>query len=97
MTVPSFRSLLLCWIVLMSMTIILLTVGDPTDSTRLSLLSIALLLAVALVKARQILWVFLDLRHSTPMWKATFMAFIGTILAVVMGCAGLAAAMAHGG
>ena len=93
MTVPSLRSLLICWAVLMAMTILLLVAGDPTDTHRLPLWSVALLLLVALVKARQILWVFLDLRRSTTMWKATFLAFVGTILAVVLGFAGLAVAM----
>lgn len=91
--VPSFRSLLLCWAVLMAMTIVLLTAADPARPGHLSLPAIALLLAVALVKARQILWVFLDLRRSTPLWKATVLAFLGTILALVMGFAGLAAVM----
>ncbi|HVI49615.1 MAG TPA: cytochrome C oxidase subunit IV family protein [Candidatus Sulfotelmatobacter sp.] len=91
--VPSFRSLLLCWAVLMSMTIVLLIAADPSAPGGLSLLIIALLLGVALIKARQILWVFLGLRRSTTMWKATFLAFLGTILAIVMGFAGLAAAM----
>ena len=93
MCIPTFRSLLLCWAVLMVMTIVLLLAGDPTDAHRLPLWSVALLLVVAMVKARQILWVFLDLRRSTMMWKATFLAFVGAILVVVLGCAGLAVTM----
>lgn len=94
-TVPSFRSLLLCWAALMALTIILLLAGEPTEGSRLPLISVAMLLLVALLKARQILWVFLDLRRSTMMWKATFLAFLGTILAVVMGFSGLATVLGH--
>jgi hypothetical protein len=93
MTIPTLRSLLICWAVLMAMTIILLVAGDPTDAHRLPLWSVGLLLGVAMIKARQILWVFLDLRRSTTMWKATFLAFVGAILAIVLGFAGLALAI----
>ncbi|OIR02023.1 hypothetical protein GALL_158810 [mine drainage metagenome] len=92
---PSFRALLLTWLTLMGLTIVLLAAGDPTGSGRLPLLSVTLLLAVALIKARQILWVFLGLARSSGLWKGTFLASLTVILALVLGCAGLAPLLAH--
>lgn len=88
-SLPSHRHLWSCWAILMSMTAVSLWAGDPTDVRRLSLLSVAVLLAAAGVKAVQILWVFLNLRGSTATWKATFVAFLLVILAIVLGCAAL--------
>ncbi|HLN23841.1 MAG TPA: cytochrome C oxidase subunit IV family protein [Patescibacteria group bacterium] len=89
-TLPSHRQLWLCWAILMSMTAVSLWVGDPGgEAKRLPLLSVAVLLAVAGVKAVQILWVFLNLRVSTLTWKATFVAFLLVIFAIVLSCAAL--------
>ncbi len=87
---PSFRALLLTWLLLMGLTVLLLLAGDPDGSGRLPLISVALLLLVALLKARQILWVFLGLARSSGLWKATFLASLAVILALVLGCAALA-------
>ena len=85
---PSRRRLWGCWAILMAMTAVSLWAGDPAaDGRRLPLAAIAVLLAAASVKASQILWVFLDLRRSSPTWKATFLAFLATILVLVLGCA----------
>lgn len=86
---PSRTHLWICWLVLMSMTTLSLWVGEPGDPGRLSLISVFILLASAAVKASQILWVFLNLSRSTMTWKVTFMAFLGTILAIVLACAAL--------
>ncbi len=88
---PSRKHLVLCWAILMSMTILSLWMGDPRLSGRLSLLAIAILLATAGIKAFQILWVFLNLQKSNSTWKWTFTAFLMTIIFVVWSCAGIGA------
>jgi hypothetical protein len=93
LALPSRRHLWLCWGILMSMTAVSLLAGAPTDGQRLPLVSVAVLLAAATVKALQILWVFLNLRRSTTTWKATFAAFLATIIAIVLGCAALSLAL----
>jgi len=84
---PSLRSLLLCWLALMGLTIALLIAGDPEGQGRLPLAAVAGLLAVALLKGRQILWVFLGLKDSTPGWKNGFLAALATIAGIVLICA----------
>ena len=91
---PSIRSLLLCWLALMALTATLLLAGDPEGQERLPLLAIAAMLAVALLKGRQILWVFLGLKNSTPSWKNGFLAVLITIAGIVLICAGLIVAKA---
>lgn len=84
---PSSSRLWACWLVLMTMTVLSLWVGEPESLGRLSLIPVSVLLAAAAVKASQILWVFLNLARSTATWKVTFAAFLGTILAIVLLCA----------
>ena len=87
---PSRRSLYACWAILMTMTAVSLWAGDPTgDGSRLSLAAITLVLAAAMIKAAQILLVFLNLRSSTGTWKATFFGFLVTIVALVWICAAI--------
>jgi hypothetical protein len=45
--------------------------------------------------AIQILWVFLNLRQSTPAWKATFVSFLATIFFIVWSCAGISLYWVH--
>ncbi|MDR3435119.1 cytochrome C oxidase subunit IV family protein [Telmatospirillum sp.] len=90
-TLPSRRQLWICWLILMSMTAVSLVAGDPTDDRRLPFLWVVILLAAAAIKARQILWVFLNLRQSTTTWKATLAAFLATIIVIVLACAGVSA------
>jgi len=75
----------------MSMTGVSLVAGDPTDDRRLPFLGVVILLVAAAIKARQILWVFLNLRQSTTTWKATLAAFLAVIIVIVLGCAGVSA------
>ena len=86
---PSRTRLWICWLVLMTMTALSLWVGEPQSLGRLSLIPVFVLLAAAAIKASQILWVFLNLAQSTKTWKVTFMAFLGTILAIVLMCAAI--------
>ena len=79
-----------CWSILMIMTALSLWVGEPQNLDRLSLWAVAVLLAIAGIKASQILWVFLNLSYSTQMWKVTFMAFVLAIMFIVLACAAMA-------
>lgn len=82
---PSHRLLWGCWAVLMFMTVLTIWASDPAEVRHLPLFSVAVLLGAAGVKAVQILWVFLNLRRSTLSWKATFVAFLLAIIAIVLG------------
>lgn len=75
----------------MCMTAVSLVAGDPTDDRRLPFIWVAVLLLAAAVKARQILWVFLNLRQSTTTWKVTLAAFLAVIITIVLGCASVSA------
>ena len=89
-TLPSYAHLWSCWAVLMSMTAVSLWAGDPGgEAKRLPLMAVCVLLTASGIKAVQILWVFLNLRKSTLTWKATFVAFLLVIFAVILGCAAL--------
>lgn len=88
-SVPALSRIWICWLVLMSMTSLSLWVGEPQAIGRLTVLAVATLLAASVVKATQILWVFLNLAHSTKTWKVTFLAFLGVIIAIVFACATL--------
>lgn len=95
-TLPTRRALWITWTILITMTVVSLSNGDPTSDNRLPLYSVAILLAAATVKAVQVLWMFLNLRASTTTWKATFGAFLGGIVAIVLGCAALTGHMVIG-
>ena len=94
-SVASHKVLVSCWIILMSMTGFSLWAAAPTTVARLSLWAIVALLAASGVKAIQILWVFLNLRQSTPAWKATFVSFLATIFFIVWSCAGISLYWVH--
>jgi hypothetical protein len=86
---PSKKSLIVSWGILMAMTGLSLWAGDPETSNRLSLAAITIVLIAAGYKAVQVLWVFLNIRASTTTWKATCLGFLTVILAVVWSCAAI--------
>lgn len=86
---PSPRTLLLTWGLLAGLTVVSLFTAIGEDGARstaaLGWVSVALILAVTWVKARQILAVYLNLRASTAGWRGFFAALVLVILAVILG------------
>ncbi len=84
---PSSRRLLLAWGLLTGLTITSLLAGlgglDPATTESLGSWSLASVLLATALKAREILRTFLNLRASTPGWRAVLAAFIVVILGAV--------------
>ncbi len=83
---PGPRLLLLTWAVLMALTAISMLGAQVVGEGRLQPLawwSASLVLAVTYYKARQVIMVYLNLRASTPAWKATLNAFLLTSLGLI--------------
>lgn len=83
------RGLVVTWLVLMALTLVSmvggLLDGDPHSVQALPLLSVAVILAATVLKARGILRVYLGLQASGPGWRGFFaflvLAICGLILA----------------
>ncbi len=83
-TLPNKKLLIVTWLLLMALTLASMYWGKASSGSQevLGLSWVGLVLAVTVIKARQILYVYLNLRQSTGGWRAFFMAFL---LAVCFG------------
>ena len=80
----SFRGLLVVWAILVSLVgITMFNAGIGRDGTQLSILALAILFLVTLVKVELILRYFLRLQQASPGWREAFTALI-TILTLIL-------------
>jgi hypothetical protein len=63
--------------------------GDGRPLESLAWLPLGILAATTVLKAREILSVFLNLRTSTPGWRGLFLTFVGLILGGVLATQGI--------
>jgi hypothetical protein len=78
---PWGRRLARAWAVLAVLTIVSVAAALAfPDHGRASLISVAVALVAAFIKARQVLDHFLDLRRAGAMWRGTFNALLLVIL-----------------
>jgi len=85
-TLPGSKGLISTWLLLMVLTLLSMgsaQLGNDAQGTSLPLWGIAVVLASAGFKVRQILMVYLNLRVSSPGWKSGFMCLlVATVLLV---------------
>lgn len=90
---PGYRRLYATWAILMALTALSITAADAATAGAvrpLGIVSVTLVLGAGFFKAVQILWTYLNLRRSTMAWKATFVAFLVVICAVILAAYALA-------
>jgi hypothetical protein len=85
---PSARTLVRAWLVLVGLTLGTIvagkTVGEANRLASLGLAWAAVLLLVTGLKARLILWRYLDLAASTPSWRGLLVAYLLVVMGVVL-------------
>ncbi|MGC2856544.1 cytochrome C oxidase subunit IV family protein [Novispirillum sp. DQ9] len=86
MDMPSPRRLVLAWAVLCTLTVVSMAAG----TLGAGLTGAALILAMTLVKARQILDIYLNLKAASVGWRALFTALVVAILGIVLAALALA-------
>jgi Prokaryotic Cytochrome C oxidase subunit IV len=86
---PSARTLVRTWLWLVGLTLATMVAGKTLgEANRLASLGIAWAAALMLVtglKARLILWRYLDLAASTPGWRGLLVAYLLAVLGIVLG------------
>jgi hypothetical protein len=86
---PSARTLVRTWLWLVGLTLATMVAGKTLgEANRLASLGLAWAVALMLVtglKARLILWRYLDLAASTPGWRGLLVAYLILVLGVVLG------------
>lgn len=84
---PTYRRLTLTWVLLMGLTLASMGAGRVLGAGGEALggASVAILLAVTVFKARQVLFEYLNLRVSSLGWRVLFMAYLALVSAVVFG------------
>jgi hypothetical protein len=97
---PTARILVRAWLGLVGLSLITVIAGKTVgEANRLASLGIAwavLLMLVTGLKARLILWRYLDLATSTPGWRGLLVAYLIVVLGVVLGLYSAAIVMAPG-
>lgn len=83
---PSARRLVLAWVLLTALTVASMVAG----SMGAGMTGATVILAVTLIKARQILDIYLNLRAATTGWRVAFTALILLILGIVLAALALA-------
>ncbi|MCF8479694.1 MAG: cytochrome C oxidase subunit IV family protein [Rhodospirillum sp.] len=95
---PPLRRLVLSWGLLVALTgasLAAALAGENSGSeVPLAWLPLLILVASTLLKTREILSVFLNLRASTAGWRGLFLVFVGVILAGVLASHGILALLA---
>lgn len=81
---PSIRTLLMAWGLLMAATVGLMMAGQVGVDVGLGALWTTVLLILAGLKSGLILWFYLNLGQSTRGWKTGFAAFLCAVLAFVL-------------
>lgn len=81
-TLPSLKTLISVWAVLMLATIATMFSGKVSDITSIGPVWMALLLFVTYVKATLILGYYLDLKSATAGWNIGFNMLVAAILIV---------------
>ncbi|MCA0405494.1 MAG: cytochrome C oxidase subunit IV family protein [Proteobacteria bacterium] len=76
--------LLLVWLALMALTMAAMAIGHVGAATRLAGWEVALLLALALVKARLVLAHYLELPRIS-VWSSAILWLTGILLVVIFG------------
>jgi hypothetical protein len=86
---PSVRTLVHAWLWLVGLTLATMVAGKTLgEANRLASLGLAWAVALMLVtglKARLILWRYLDLAASTPGWRGLLAAYLIVVLGIVLG------------
>lgn len=89
MDLPSPRHLLVAWTVLCLLTVASMVLGGLGTG----LVGAVVVLVLTVVKARQVLDVYLNLRASTPAWRGVFTALVLLAAGFTLGSLLIAAAM----
>ena len=86
---PSARQLVHAWLWLIGLTLATMVAGKTVgEANRLAPLGLAWAVTLMLVtglKARLILWRYLDLAASTPGWRGLLVAYLLAVLGIVLG------------
>ena len=85
---PGEKRLLITWLLLMSLTFLSMwsaQLDSESELLPLQLWGIAIVLVSAGFKVQQILMVYLNLRVSSPGWKAGFIILLITTLVLIFG------------
>ena len=80
---PSGRTLLIAWGLLMALTFATMIAGRVTSTASLGLMWSAVLLVVTWAKARTILQIYLNLRSAPKGWQAGFNGILIFLLVVI--------------
>jgi hypothetical protein len=85
---PSTRQLVRAWLWLAGLTLVTMvagkTVGEANRMAQLGTAWAIVLMLVTGLKARLILWRYLDLAASTPGWRGLLVAYLVVVLGVVL-------------
>jgi hypothetical protein len=86
---PSARTLVRTWLWLAGLSLATMVAGKTLgEANRLASLGIvwaSVLMLVTGLKARLILWRYLDLAASTPGWRGLLVAYLVVVLGIVLG------------
>jgi hypothetical protein len=86
---PSARTLVHTWLWLAGLTLATMvagkTVGEANRLASLGTVWATALMLVTGLKARLILWRYLDLATSTPGWRGLLVAYLVLVLGIVLG------------
>jgi hypothetical protein len=94
-SIPDRKRLDRTWLLLMALTVASLIAGRADGSAAPGLMGAAVVLVVAVVKARGILMEFLNLRAAPAGWRAVFIVWLGAVAATLWLTAALPALLAH--
>jgi len=80
---PSIRTLMICWIILIGLTIGTMMTGRVMTDTSLSGLSIIALGVITWVKSMLILRYYLNLKSASRGWNKVFNSYLFIILGII--------------
>lgn len=81
---PSTRTLILCWVVLMALTIGTMISGRATSDTALTAALVLSLGLITWVKSMLILRYYLNLRTASKGWIKGFNSYLFIVLGIIM-------------
>lgn len=80
---PSTRTLIICWLILIGLTIGTMTSGQVTSITALSPLLIITLAIITWFKSMLILRYYLNLANASKGWNKAFNSYLFIILGII--------------
>lgn len=81
---PALHPLTRAWVILMALAILTLALGLNDPHTPLGILSAIALMATTVVKGRQILLDYLELRHAPGGWRAGLTVYLSLVALLIV-------------